>query len=358
MIDKIVQRYKKKTMKSLKEVSYKDILSPKAMQSLSKQSADSLRQMISGDVRGAMMKSMSILQEVMEIEKPYRKELEQLAVDIVKELYGIIGDNAIEIEAQLTNNIRIEITQGETPVKDVDNIDDLLNSLSIGSNIVGGEAKRRLINSITQGAAIRGSFAFHLFKNKLDEISPQLVEKYGELLNSAYGIYDDDNTIAMMLAMLANNQQTNGGESEAVYNKAEDKFIIKAKALIFPILLQEIIKGLYEIVSLQGFSSDAERNKNIVKTTDLSTNEPEDIRYGKFIFDALNKLYVEYGSTDNREKEYFLSELYRLPEDEFIPYIDNLIQNALTPQQKRWTKDTFDEIQVDLRKDDTGLEDL
>jgi len=345
-------------MKSLKEVSYKDILSPKAMQSLSKQSADSLRQMISGDVRGAMMKSMSILQEVMEIEKPYRRELEQLAIDIVKELYGIIGDNAIEIEAQLTDNIEIEITQGETPVKDVDNIDDLLNSLSIGSDVVGGEAKRRLINSITQGAAIRGSFAFHLFKNRLDEISPQLVEKYGELLNSAYGIYDDDNTIAMMLAMLANNQQTNGGESEAVYNEAEDKFIIKAKALIFPILLQEIIKGLYEIVSLQGFSSDAERNKNIVKTTDLSTNEPEDIRYGKFIYDALNKLYNEYGSKDDREREYFLSELYRLPEAEFIPYIDNLIQNVLTPQQKRWTKDTFDEIQVDLRKDDTGLEDL
>ena len=345
-------------MKNLKEISYKDILSPKAMQSLSKQSADSLRQMISGDVRGAMMKSMSILQEVMEIEKPYRKELEQLAINIVKELYGIIGDNAIEIEAELTDNINIEITQDETPVKDVNDIDDLLNSLSIGSNVVGGEAKRRLINSITQGAAIRGSFAFHLFRNKLDEISPQLVEKYGELLNAAYGIYDDDNTIAMMLAMLANNQQTNGGESEAVYNEAEDKFIVKAKALIFPILLQEIIKGLYEIISLQGFSSDIESNKQIVKTVDLSTNEPEDIRYGKFIYDALNKLYNEYGSEDAREREYFLAELYKLPEPEFIPYIDNLIQNKLTPGQKRWTQDTFDEIKVDLKKDDTGLEDL
>lgn len=342
-------------MASLLETDYKDILSPSSMKKLSAQSAESLKKMISGDVRNAMMRSMQLLQQVMRIEKPYRRELERLAVEIVRETYGIVNDNNIEFQVQLTDSVNVEITQGEQSIKDIDNIDDLLN---FDTDIVTGESKRRLINSITQGAAIRGSFAFLLFQQRLDEISPELVEKYGELLNSAYGIYDDDNTIAMMLAMLANNQQTNGGESEAVYNEEEDKFIIKAQALIFPILLQELIKGLYEIVSLQGFSSDAERNKNIVKTTDVSTNEPEDIRYGKFIYDAINRIYNEYGSDDAREREYFLADLYRLPDEEFIAYIDGIIQDNLSEDQKRWTRETFDSIADDLKKDDTGLEDL
>ena len=48
------------------------------------------------------------------------------------------------------------------------------------------------------------------------------------------------------------------------YDEDSEKFIIKAQAICFPILLQEIIKGLYEIISLEGFTSDPEKNKNIV----------------------------------------------------------------------------------------------
>ena len=123
------------------------------------------------------------------------------------------------------------------------------------------KAKRRIINGITQGASIRGAFAFYLFKEYLDDMDDTLVEKYNEILKLVFGIYDDENAIAMMLAALAQGQKMQGGESEIEYDKENKQFIIKAHALCFPMLVHEIVKGLYEIVGTEGFGSDKEKIK-------------------------------------------------------------------------------------------------
>ena len=37
--------------------------------------------------------------------------------------------------------------------------------------------------------------------------------------------------------------------------------MIKAKAICFPMLVHEIVKGLYEIVGTEGFGADKEKNQ-------------------------------------------------------------------------------------------------
>lgn len=322
-------------------MEYKNMFSKETMNVLKGKSSDNLRQMI-GDksIMHAMRDSLQLLRKIMEIEKPYRPQLETLAKDIAIEMYPIISDNSIEIQAKIVDNV----TLTSTPPEEEDNIPVL--------NDPGDNSKRRIINSITQGGSLRGSFSFYLFIEYLDGIDSNLVSQYGDLLKNSYGIYDDDQTIAMMLSMLSQNTQTNGGEVDVEYDEIEDKFIIKAQALCFPILLQEIIKGLYEIVSLEGFTSDPEVNKAIVKQVDKTTNEPEDIRYGKYIYDAINDLYVSQNYNDPRIREYFLTELYKLPNREFKEFIENLIQNKLTPSQQRWAKDTMQDINDDIKQDD------
>jgi hypothetical protein len=54
----------------------------------------------------------------------------------------------------------------------------------------------------------------------------------------------------------------------------------------------------------------------------------------------------------------FFAEVYKLTDDEFFPFIENVIANKLQPLQKKWAKDTMADIASDLGKDDTGLEDL
>jgi len=162
----------------------------------------------------------------------------------------------------------------------------------------------------------------------------------------------------MMLAALAQGQKSQGGESEMEYDEENEQFVIRAKAICFPMLVHEIVKGLYEIVGTQGFGTDREKNKAIVNAVDKLSNEPNDLRFGKFIYDAISKLYNESDVEDARVRELFFAEVYKLEDSEFFPFVENAVNDELTPAQKRWAVDTMKDIESDLRKDDTGLEDL
>lgn len=314
---------------------YKKIFSRNTISKLNKQSADSLKQMLKGkSFMQASMESMKLLPEIIKAEKPKRDYLENLAVMIVEDMFPIIKQAGVEIDAKLVDSpSEFGISNQEQNFSEESPEYDQ-----------SPEIKRRLINSITQGASIRGSKSFYLFKDTLDAIDDSLMQKYEDILNNAYGIYDDENAVALMMAMLSQNAGNQGGESEADYNEETGVLTIKARALIFPILLQEIIKGLYEILSLQGFTKDAEKNKEIVQQVDKTTNEPEDIRYGKFIYDALNDLVVPYKHKYPGILELFLIEVYKMEDKPFKEFIENLINNKLDSSQKIWTSNTLNNL--------------
>lgn len=276
---------------------------------------------------------------------------------------------------------------------------------------ISPEGRRRIINSISQGAALRGSFAFYLFKDYLDAIDPSLIDKYNQIMKNSFGVYDDDNAISLMLSQLAQNAKSAGGSSKVIINeikvnnpnkvdqskelekiisKLEEEYpnyndtkifnlankefkrkfghgvgeklnesqesgiTIKARALNFPMLVHELIKGLYELVSLQGFKGDKEANQGVVDKVDKLKHEPHDIKYGKLIFDALNDIFADSPHSDPRIREFFFSEVYQLEDDEFLDFVENAINEELTPKQKRWVDSTLKEISSDLKQDDAS----
>lgn len=319
----------------------------KAKKKLSAKSAESLEKMLGGkSFMQASMDSMRLLQDVMEIEKPYRDQLTELAKDITDKLFPVIKQAGIELDAQIVDNpSEMKITKG----KDEEEI-DTEEEAQVALDAVADKAdidKRRIINSITQGAGIRGTKAYYLFDDALDVLDTLgLKEKYEELVNNAYGIYDDDAAIAMMMAMLAQGGATQGGESEIDWNDEDDTMTIKARALTFPILMQEIIKGLYEFVALQGFTDVAKgKGQAIVKATDKVTSEPEDIRYGKFIYDGLRDLVNDYSEDPNEVRELFFAEVYKLGDPYFKIFIENMINDELTSDQKGWVERTIQQLE-------------
>lgn len=339
-------------MGRLVEVEYEKIFSPKTMTALKGKSGESLRQMLGNkNLMQTLMQTKGLLDEIIQAEDGYRDELEMVAAQMVADAYPIIDYANIKIEAEIVGMSDLGIPnppESEDPA-----------SLSFGEdNPEKLKAKRRIINGITQGASIRGAFGFMLFREYLDQLNPDLVSKYSEVLKLAFGIYDDENAIAMMLAMLAQNQKMQGGESEMEYDEENEQFVIKAKAICYPMLVHEIVKGLYEIIGTEGFGSDKEKNQAIVGAIDKLSNEPEDLRFGKFVYDAINNLYVNSNIDDARVRELFFAEVYKLEDDEFFPFIENAVNNELTSPQKKWAIDTMKDIAKDLTKDDTGLEDL
>ena len=339
-------------MARLTEVEYEKIFSPKTMTALKGKSGESLRAMLGNkSLMQTMMRSQEVLNDIIQAEEEYRDELDMVAVQMVTDAYPIIDYANIRIDAKIVNLNDLDIPN--PPPQEDPSLPDFGED-----DPEKMKAKRRIINGITQGASVRGAFGFMLFREYLDQINPELVSKYNEILKLVFGIYDDENAIAMMLAAISQGQKMQGGESEMEYDDENDQFIIKAQALCYPMLVHEIVKGLYEIVGTEGFGSDKEKNQSIINAVDKVSNEPEDLRYGKFIYDAINNLYVNAGIDDPRVRELFFAEVYKLEDNEFFPFVENAVNDALTNTQNLWATNTMRDIARDLTKDDTGLEDL
>lgn len=336
----------------LLEIEYEKIFSPKTIAALKGKSGESLRQMLGNkDLMQTLMRSQKVLNDIVEAEKDYRDELEMVAAQMVTDAYPIIDYANIKIDGKIVGmgDLNIQTPPPQDDPGSPDFGEDDPEKL---------KAKRRIINGITQGASIRGAFGFMLFKEYLDQINPELVSKYNEILKLVFGIYDDPNAIAMMLSMLAQGQKMQGGESEMEYDEENEQFVIKAKAICFPMLVHEIVKGLYEIVGTEGFGADKAKNQAIIGAVDKLEHEPEDLQYGKFIYDAVSNIYNQSDIDDPRVRELFFASVYKLPDEEFFPFIENAINGELTGDQKNWAKGEMNDILKDLKKDDTGLEDL
>jgi len=85
-------------------MEYKNIFKPETLEKLNKQSIQNVKKIL-GDktLIQTMISSGELLQDIMEIEAPYKKQLEQLAVQMVQEMYPIIADDNINIDAKIVS---------------------------------------------------------------------------------------------------------------------------------------------------------------------------------------------------------------------------------------------------------------
>jgi hypothetical protein len=332
-------------MPNLKEAKYEDIFSPETLQSLKGKSGESLQQLMGDkDLMQAMRASQELLNQIAEAEQGHESELVEVAIDIVRQAYPIIDYNEIKIEASLGQPFTLNPEEEEEEEE---------GEPTPAPPAMDPEKKRRIINAITQGASIRGAFSFLLFREHLDEINPEVVDKYNEILKLSFGIYDNDEAIAMLLSMMGQGQMVQGGESEMEYDEEEEQFIIKANAICFPMLVHEIVKGLHEIIGTEGFGPDKNTNQAIIQNVDKLSNEPEDLRYGKFIYDGLRELFLQTDyNNDLRARELFLTEVYKLEDKMFFGIIRAVINNKIGPNILSWAQSTVNDILSDLRDDD------
>ena len=310
---------------------YRDIFSPETLNKLNQKSADSLQLMIGNrNLMQVMMSSQALLNDIITAEVPYKSRLENLAVSIVKEKYPILDQENISVDAKIVGLSDVERSLDEaTP----------------------SEKRRRVINAITQGASVISmTELFRIFRSHLDDINPSLYDKYNQIMNDVFGIYDNDDAIALMLAAVASGQKLAGGSSKITISEALG---IRARAVCFPMLVHELIKGYYGILGQSGLKGDRETKQATVRAVDKLENEPEDIRYGKFIYKAINNIFLAFADTDDsRVQSFFFQDIYKLEDNEFFSFVENAINEELTPQQINWVQSTISDIETDLRADD------
>lgn len=208
------------------------------------------------DAPTMMMLAFKALSDVKKAEQSLKPQLEKIAIDVVLDLQEnkfvkkLVEDGDVIIDAKLGN---ADLTAGIT----TDKMDqEMSNGLTVAENlnmqlntVLGGDTegklKRTLANYMTQGDAVNKLFLFNAVSDKLDELSPNLSKKYGVLAaitQVGYYLTPDFPLTSNIVKMAAVG-------SEQVVPTGE-KYTIKARALTFPYLVHELVKGIGDYLSM------------------------------------------------------------------------------------------------------------
>ena len=305
---------------------------------------------------------MGAVQEVKQIESNNEGYLEQLAVDLVKQELAI-PDDAFQYDVELTSMPgQIDMsgmkTDSEEPededvieqfgVSEDEAEDDLENFMAAFEKFDLEKAKRRFINSLIQGASKKGHYMFHLVEEQLNSINPRLLNLYGVLMSIndlLYWILPDQ----MVMSAAASGQ---GMEGKEEVDETTDPPTIKAKGLFFPILVHEIVKGVYEVMGTQGLPDDPKAAEMVMASQDTLPYEIWDLRLGPVIWEKFTEAYPDkLYEDDMREiQNYLFSRFSALTTEEFFEVAKMIMSGS--DEGKQIVSRMVDEIIDELKSQD------
>jgi hypothetical protein len=255
------------------------------------------------DNQSVMMEMMPMVYETIALESKHKKKLEDLAIKMIREEYNM-GEEAVEIVAELTPNINIEGTKKNAKPMPVEGMefeshDDMVNATD-------EVYKRRFLNAMTQGAAKKCNHMFHMVDDELTDMDPRLPNKYNKMMSAADYMY-------YVIPKMEN--QVNGGVVRVEFPTAENpKAKIHAQAMVFPVLIHEIVKGVMELLSAHGLPKDKSMANYVINKADFLAAEPWDMRLGPAVW---GKFTDKIPADDFGLKHHVYSEIASLPAKEF-----------------------------------------
>lgn len=245
-----------------------------------------------------------LIKQCRQIEENNTPALEELCMDIVTELFSIPEDT-IQIDVKLVGEVNDD-NQRLLPEKTEDFSFDSIEDM----NYLSGEIyKRRMLNALVSGAAIYYSNNISTYIKELFEIDSELpalykkILKYNELLLffEKDKLTEDDGTIE-------------AGKVDVTMDMPQNMVKIEAEGIMFPILLEETIKGVFELAIAHGLPEDRKKAEYIIKKSDFKLAEIWDMRLGITLWDIIAK---QIEGLDTVEPNFFLMTLSELPVDKF-----------------------------------------
>ena len=272
-----------------------------------KDSVDKVRTAM-GDTRtiqgsNALMQLMGTVGQAMQklvmIQNQNKKQLEDLAIELVKNELGI-PDGAMQFKAELVGQPMgaAEGMQSEPEMPSEEEVEELMGDME---NFNLEREKRRFINSLIQGAAFKGGHMYNLVNNEINDINPQLMNLYAvtqSLMEHAYWIFPN-------MEGMAGGGGGQMGQSEV--DEETDPPTVKAKAVTFPLLVHELVKGVYEIFGSHGLPDDPRQQEMILNAEDTLPSEIWDSRLGPIFWEKFMASYpMELFDEDKKHIQHYL----------------------------------------------------
>lgn len=280
-----------------------------------------------------LMQMMQLLMEIKQLEKPHREELQQIAIDLVREEFDIPEDQ-VDIEAKLVDG-----KISDEGMQDEPNEDDLeLDSEADVERVQAEVQKRRILNAIMQGAAKKGHYMFHMVEDEISSLNPRLINDYGKLMSMAditYWFIPD-------MSMSGGGDMKGGRE---YLDLSGEKPKIVAEAWCFPVLVHELIKGAMELLAAHGLPEDERIADYVMDKADFLKGEVWDMRLGPGIWEK----FIDAIEGDAYDiKHYLYYEIAQMPVDEFHDFMRELLSGS--QRGKQMLTDLANDVQRDIRE--------
>lgn len=317
-----------------------------------KDSVDKVRTAM-GDTRtiqgsNALMQLMGTVGQAMQklvmIQNQNKKQLEDLAIELVKNELGI-PDGAMQFKAELVGQPMgaAEGMQSEPEMPSEEEVEELMGDME---NFNLEREKRRFINSLIQGAAFKGGHMYNLVKNEINDINPQLMNLYAvtqSLMEHAYWIFPN-------MEGMAGGGGGQMGQSEV--DEETDPPTVSAKAVTFPLLVHELIKGVYEIFGSHGLPDDPRQQEMILNAEDTLPAEIWDSRLGPIFWEKFMASYpIELFDEDKKHIQHYLFMRFSaLNAEEFMKVSKMILKGD--PLGQQFIQGMVNEIVKDLKDKD------
>lgn len=258
----------------------------------------------------ALMQMRSLVMEVLNYERGHEEELQDAAIEIVSQTYGISPSKLrakLKPLGQVGGGGGVPEAPEERPKSPID-------------PALRDEANKRVTaNVIIQGAALHAYMSsHHLAKGLVDSISPQLLEMYDKLAAISHGAF-------YWMGLMAGGGGPGGGggvkSGEVKLERDQNgEIIVKAEATTFPVLIQELTKGVQELLSLHGMNHlDPETHAQISEYANHPADEVVQIQSGPALW---RKLITVLPKGFHRQMGRVLMILHKLPPKEFHAVMD------------------------------------
>jgi hypothetical protein len=330
---------------------------------------------LNGDMGSLTMMMYNAHNNIIRLEVAHKQALEQLAIEIVKEETGV-GDQ-VEFDAKIVgmNPIdKADFNRDNGPEQNPDevNVDDeegneeqpqvgeeyqdVEQELFIDLKQLDLErAKRRLINNIIQGASKRGHYMYQLVGDKLREItgSDELYNDYGVMMSvndASYWQFSPD-MIKGASDSVAGKVQVKRPESSGDDEESGDEDLeyakpkIVARGVNFPVLIHELIKGVFETMGIVGQPKDINIKNKVDELEDTIEKEMWDLILGPAIWDRIRGQFPDEVILENGKQlqNYMLMHIFQLPAKQFLVLMKEVVSNS--ENGKRLMTDLMSSIQ-------------
>jgi hypothetical protein len=289
-----------------------------------------------------MMTVGQSMQQIIGIQMRNKEELEQLAIKLVQEEMGI-PEGAMQFKAELVMQPmgKAEGMQEKPELPSEEEVEEFMGDME---NFNLERSKRRFINSLIQGAAFKGGHMYVLVSRELNDMDPRLLNLYGvsqALMEHAYWIFPD-------MEGMAGGGGGQMGQSEV--DEETDPPTVKAKAVTFPLLVHELVKGVYEIFGTHGLPDDPKQQEMILNAEDTLPSEIWDSRLGPIFWEKFMATYpMELFDEDKKHIQHYLFMRFSALDAKEFFRIAQLILND-DPKGKQFIQRLVDGIVNDLKR--------